>query len=190
VVVADAAVSVGEVFNDCKPVPGGVCAAWYSMVLTANQVQLQVVNVADPAQASLGERIRIDGRLVGTRQIGNLLYVVSSYHPRLAFDALPANATEAEREAALARLQATDLLPRVQVDRGVAQPLVGETDCFVQAANASNDLAVTTITAIDLATPALARTSRCVVGGTERCTCRRRASTWRPRDSACRRCRR
>lgn len=119
---------------------------------------------ATPAQI---KRMRIDGLLLGSRQIGNTLYVVSTWSPDLTRFAVPAGSTAAQAQTALAALDAAALLPTVQVDAGTAQPLVNETDCLVHPANASLALQLTTITAIDLASSNLARSSRCFAGGSE-----------------------
>ena len=50
---------------------------------------------------------------------------------------------------------------------GPAQPLLAETDCYLQPANASLAVEFTTITVFDLRSPTLAQRSRCFVGGSE-----------------------
>ena len=134
---------------------------------TSPRVHLQLLDLTRADQPGTPERLQIDGRLVGSRQIGNMLYMVVSHTPSFAFDRLPVTASDAERAAALARLQVADVLPQISINGGPRLPLVGETDCWLQSANASTALAVTTITAIDLASPTWARSSRCFVGGTE-----------------------
>ena len=120
-------------------------------------------NVA-PAQLN---RIRIDGLLVGSRMIGNTLYVVSTFSPDLTRFSVPPNAAASTIATTIQALDNASLLPTVQVDTGAAQPLVAEGDCLVQGANASIALQVTTVTAIDLASSNLARSSKCFVGGNE-----------------------
>lgn len=146
---------------------GEVCITALPYTPLRSSVQLQLVDVADPARATVRERLVIDGRLVGSRRIGRMLYLVTSHTPQFAPERLPATATPAEREAALARLSTEDFLPRVSVNGGAPQPLVLDTQCYTQPRNASLDLSVTTITAVDLASPNAAATSRCFVGGTE-----------------------
>ena len=58
---------------------------------------------------------------------------------------------QAERAALLAKLSAADVLPTIRVSGGAPQPLVTDTDCYVQPKNSSLTLQLTTITAIDLA---------------------------------------
>ena len=131
------------------------------------RVQLQLVDATRADQPTVPERLLIDGRLIGTRQIGRMLYVVATHAPSFAFDLLPTTANAAERGAALDRLSLADVLPKISINGGPRQPLVAETDCWIQPANASTQIALTTITAIDLGSPTWARSSRCFVGGTE-----------------------
>lgn len=136
-------------------------------IWTRNSISVHRVDVSDPAQASASAHLSIDGNLVDSRRIGDTLYVVSTHAPRLAVDLLPASATAAEREAAIQAVTADDLLPRVRRNGGAAEPLLSDTDCFVQTANASSGVQITSITMIDLKSPTLAQKSRCLVGGTE-----------------------
>lgn len=121
-------------------------------------------NGSVPAQTN---RLRIDGLLVGSRMVGNTLYVVSTWSPDLTRFAVPAGTAAAAADAALAGLDTAALLPTLQIDGGPAQPLVAEASCHVPPANASLALQLTTITAIDLASASLTRNSRCFVGGSE-----------------------
>lgn len=136
-------------------------------IWTRNSVSVHRVDISDPAQASAGAHLSIDGNLVDSRRIGDTLYVVSTHAPRLALDLLPASATPAEREAAIQGVTADAVLPRLRRNGGPAEPLLSDTDCFVQTANASSGVQITSITMIDLKSPTLAQKSRCLVGGTE-----------------------
>ncbi len=130
-------------------------------------VEVQRIDVGTPAAPTAGERIVIDGSLVESRRIGDTLYVVSTHVPRLPLDALPATASAAQREAAIAATRASDVLPRQQRNGGAAQPLLADTDCWVQPGNGSLAVQITTLTAFDLRSPTLAHHSRCFIGGTE-----------------------
>lgn len=133
----------------------------------ASGVTVQRVDVSTPAAVALGERVQIDGSLVDSRRIGNQLYVVTTWRPSLNPQYLPASATAAQREAAIAALRPADVLPRLRRNGGASEPLMSETDCYVRNANASTTVQLTTVTVFDLASTNLARTSRCFVGGTE-----------------------
>ncbi len=128
--------------------PGAAQLALPSVPPSQRKLSLDIFSTADAARPV--SRVEIDGALVGSRLIGSVLYVVSAWTPDVPADA-----------------QAPDLLPRVQVNGAAAQPLVTETDCYLQPANASPALQLTSITAFDLATAGLARSSRCFVGGVQ-----------------------
>lgn len=156
-------------FSDCPP--GAFCISDgllpFRPTEVRSQVALDVVSVANPAAPRIDSRIQIDGWLVGTRRIGDALYVVSQWTPALALDTLPPKATPAERSAALAALTTPQLMPGIRIDGGASLPLVQDTDCWLQPANASLELQLTVITRFDLASPTLARSSRCIAGGAE-----------------------
>lgn len=150
----------------CVPtgLPGGLP---FAPTWLRNQVQVQRVDVSNPAAAALGERVSIDGRLIDSRRVGDWLLVVTSHVPRLPGDQLPSTATRAEREALINKLSANNLLPSVQRNGAAATPLVTETDCWVQPNNGSLAIEFTSLTVFDLRAPGLAPRSRCFVGGTE-----------------------
>jgi hypothetical protein len=128
------------------------------------QMSLDIYNVSDDAQPAHATQVLIDGFTVSTRRIGNVLYVASTWAPDLS-RYWPAYGTPpAQAQAAVAGLNASDLLPTIRVGSSAPQPLVAEQDCQIQPASASLSLQLTTITAIDLSTPALERRSRCFVG--------------------------
>ena len=130
-------------------------------------VAVERFDVADPARPAATTRLEFDGRLIDARRVGDHLVLVSEYQPMLAADQLPTTASMAERDAAIAATQGRDLLPLVRAANGSTRALVSDTDCWVQPANASLTLAVTTITVLDLRAGDLAPASRCFVGGTE-----------------------
>ncbi len=130
-------------------------------------VALDLLSTTDPANPVLTDRLSIDGRLIGSRLIGNLLYLVTQHSPQLAVEALPTSVPDSERAAMVAGLKSSDVLPTIRINGGAAQPLVVETDCYVQPKNASLGIEITTVTVIDLQASGLSRSSRCFVGGTE-----------------------
>lgn len=131
------------------------------------QLSLDVFSTADNGRPQQTSHIEIDGTLVGSRMIGSVLYVVSAWSPDVGIYQAPANSTPAQASAVLAGLGTADLLPRIRVDGAAAQPLVSEPDCYVQPANASPFVQLTTITAFDLSTPGMPHSSRCFAGGVE-----------------------
>jgi Beta propeller domain len=133
----------------------------------SQKIYLDVVSLGVPGTLTLAKRVRIDGQLVGSRMIGNTLYVASTWWPNLFRYALPASATAIEQDAKLASLSTSEVLPTVQIDDNAAQPLLADSDCYVQANNAALQVQITSITAFDLSSPTLQRSSRCFVGGAE-----------------------
>ena len=119
--------------------------------------------------------LRIDGQLIDSRAIDNTLYVVTTWFPRFDTVFPTAAASKAQRKDAVARLTSAQILPMVTVSNAastsgtasppVVQPLMADTDCQLQAANASSAVQLTTLTAINLASPTLERSSRCLLGG-------------------------
>ncbi|MBL8331061.1 MAG: beta-propeller domain-containing protein [Rubrivivax sp.] len=154
-----------------QPCPPGMACITGSLIWPGpalrSHVQVQTADVAGPGTLSLGRRIDIEGRLVNSRRVGQTLYLLTSHSPRVAADQLPGTASVAEREAALAAMSAADLLPRQRIDGGAWQPLLNESDCLLQPANSSASLTLTTLVAIDLGSPTLARQARCFLGGTD-----------------------
>jgi Beta propeller domain len=155
---------VGQWAGDCG---AEVCPMLGLIAIEPTVQRVLVQPVAVAGTLSAGERVVIDGRWVGSRRLGDRLVVVTTHVPALAVDALPAGTPAAEREAAIAALEASDLLPQVRVGSAPPRPLVEETDCLLQTGNASPDVEITTVTVFDLASPSLARRSLCFVGGTE-----------------------
>ena len=133
----------------------------------SRMLSLDLFSVGKDAAPMQLKQMRIDGLLVGSRLIGNTLYLVTTWSPDLLRFNVPAGASASAVEAALKDLNTAALIPTLRVDGGQPQPLVNEADCLVQTGNASLSLQLTSITAIDLASSNLARTSRCFAGGSE-----------------------
>lgn len=139
----------------------------YPIFALQSNVQLQFLDLDVTGNATLGKHAVIDGQLVASRLIGNVMVLVTTYSPRVPYEQLAAGATAQQKTAALDQMTSADFLPTWRADTSAAEPLVADTDCYVHPGNASFALQVTTITAIDLGSPTLARASRCFVGGTE-----------------------
>ena len=130
------------------------------------QISLRVVNTTDVGTLRLNADITLDGSLVGSRLIGSTLYLVSRHAPALPVQVLGTASSAVSREVAIADVTLREILPTLTMN-GVTEPLVKDTDCYVQRKNAALDLQITSITAIDLASPNLFRQSRCFAGGSE-----------------------
>jgi hypothetical protein len=137
------------------------------IALYSPQITLDLVSLEQTSSLSIASKIRIDGNLVGSRRIGNTLYVVSSWSPNLSKFIAGSDSKSAESQALQTGMTTADILPTINIDNQAAQPLLPDTDCYVQPANASPYVEVTTITAFDLSSPSLQRSSRCFVGGSD-----------------------
>ncbi|MEI8304675.1 MAG: beta-propeller domain-containing protein [Burkholderiales bacterium] len=150
-----------------QPCPPGLLCAMPVISSADPVLHLQIADVSASGSLTTARRLALDGQLVGSRRVGDMVYLVTTWSPRLAYEALPADASASEREAALAALKSADVLPGVRIDGGARQPLVSETDCLMQQKASSLALTVTTLMAIDLASPTLTIRTRCFFGGTE-----------------------
>ncbi len=137
------------------------------------QTVLELIDTKTGQALAKSHRIRVDGELQGSRMVGNTLYLMTTWNPR-PYIALPYGvSTAAERKAAIAKLKTEDVLPNLSVAPAdttqpvVRAPLLADTDCYVQTGNASYEVQMTIITAFNLASPTLDRSSRCFLGGTE-----------------------
>jgi Beta propeller domain len=159
--------NTGSVSIDSARPATGVASLSVAPIPVNDKIGLDIVALDVPGTLTLAKRVRIDGQLVGSRMIANTLYVASTWSPNLFKYALPANATTSEQDAKLASLNTSEVLPTVQIDSNPAEPLLADTDCYVQASNAALQVQITTVTAFDLSSATLQRSSRCFVGSAE-----------------------
>jgi hypothetical protein len=150
-----------------QPCPPGLLCALPVISPTDPVLHLQIADVSASGSLTTARRLALDGQLVGSRRVGDVVHLVTTWSPRPAYEALPASASDKEREAALAALKSADVLPGMRIDGGARQPLVAESDCLMQPKASSLALTVTTLVAIDLASPTLNTRTRCFFGGTE-----------------------
>lgn len=157
----------GIAFAAAPPLAGDGTAETTVLPEYSRTLSLDVFSIGKDVVPAQLKQMRIDGLVVGSRLVGNTLYLVTTWSPDLTRFSVAAGATASAVDAALKDLKTADILPTLRVDGGQPQPLVAEADCLVQTANASLALQVTTITAIDLSSSSLARSSRCFAGGSE-----------------------
>ena len=126
-------------------------------VLAANpdRTRIQLLDVRDPANVSQAWEIEIDGWLRASRKIGDTLYLVNSYRPRLSGFVLPADSAEAKRtnELRIRNARPGELLPHYRVNGTADRQLVAASDCVLPADLGANDAYsdLVVITALDLA---------------------------------------
>lgn len=124
--------------------------------------QITAWDVANPANPTTAWTLELDGSLLNSRRIDDILYVVTRYTPSIE-GVVPYTNDPQQLDNNRALIEAAsldDLLPLVQLDEQPAQTLVEATDCLVPNADYEG-LAVPpaggsliTVTAINLAAPA------------------------------------
>jgi hypothetical protein len=125
-----------------------------SLVMHPDRTTLQLVDVRDPFNVSQAWKIELNGWMRGSRKIGDTVYLISSYRPRLPDLVLPADTIDIKEanERRILGAKAADLLPRYRINGGAEQPLVTTGDCVLPAnlspQDAYADLLI--VTAIDL----------------------------------------
>lgn len=150
-------VSVGQTVDQ---VPWGLFALDYYW--RDGTTQIAAWDVAAPASPAAAWTLELDGNLLTSRRIDDVLYVVTRYTPSIdgvvpyTDDPLQLDSNRALIEAA----SIDELLPRAQLDAEPAQTLVDATDCLVPNPDYEGLTvppaggSMITVTAIDLAEPA------------------------------------
>ncbi len=132
-----------------------------------NGIDITLYDVRSPTSPAKTWSLSIEGDLMGTRKIGNTLYVISSFMPTLETLNYSAITPEAKlkNEEIIAQTQVEKLLPEYSINGGRPQPLTGANGCMMPADTQKIDgsLSLINITAINLATKQLVE-SVCVNG--------------------------
>lgn len=135
-----------------------------------NGIEITLYDVRSPATPAKTWSLSIDGDLLGTRKIGNTLYVISSFVPGIPTLDYAAETKEAKiaNEQLIAQTQVEKLLPEYSINDGSPQTLTGANGCMVPASTEKSDgsLTLINITAINLASQQLLE-SVCVNGNVE-----------------------
>lgn len=133
-------------------------------------IEITLYDVRTPATPAKSWSVSIDGDLLGTRKIGNTLYVISSFVPSIPTLDYAANTKETKiaNELLIADTQIEKLLPEYSINNGTPQPLNSANGCMIPASTEKNDghLSLINITAIDLASQQVIE-SECVNGNVE-----------------------
>ncbi|MDP6536929.1 MAG: beta-propeller domain-containing protein [Gammaproteobacteria bacterium] len=135
-----------------------------------SQLELEFLDAGDPANLSLANKLTIDGSLISSRRIGDVLYLVSRYTPFIpnynpyAYD----DETRLANDALLEDITLADLTPKATFLNQPEQPLITSDQCYLAtgAVDASRSASLITITAIPLSNPS-AFDSSCFLGNTE-----------------------
>ncbi|MES2603687.1 MAG: beta-propeller domain-containing protein [Pseudomonadota bacterium] len=150
---------------------------WFSLWgWREGKTELEFINLSLPQAMSSIEKLTLDGSLVSSRRVGNMLYVVTRYTPAVeGFNPYPAIATDgsvskeqAANEAVLAKTTLPDILPRVEDSRKKIEDLVKSKDCYLptSAVDGNFNPSIITITSVPLDAPTK-YTSTCFLGASE-----------------------
>jgi len=136
---------------------------------TNGRTNVTAFDVTDPAAASPAWDLELEGHLVASRKVGDVLYLVTRFTPYLPLVLWPATEDEARaNREAIASVPLADLLPKRVVDGAPAGPLVAPERCFLPEGTAATDgyPVLVTVTAIDVRDPGSA-VSVCLGGATD-----------------------
>ena len=127
-----------------------------ALVIQPDRTTIQLLDVRNPQNVSQAWKLELDGWLRASRRIGDTLYLVSSYRPRIPDLVLPAD-TMVKREANELRIRssaASELLPAYMENGSARRPLATSDGCLVAQQIASNEsyMDLIVIAAINLRT--------------------------------------
>lgn len=134
------------------------------------KTELNFLNVANPASISSIEKLSLDGSLVASRRVDDILYIVTRYTPGISnYEPFPVDKAQEERNKdVLDRSLLPEILPKVRDAREDVTALVQSKDCYlpVSAVDGSQNPSIITITGIPLKNP-LGFKSTCFLGSSE-----------------------
>ncbi len=123
----------------------------------SGKTEIALYNVGSPATPAKLARISLEGQLIASRRIDDVLYVVTRYTPYLPdFKVHPLNAQEvAANEALLNQTKLANLLPRLIVNGVLAGSLVRPDVCFLppRAEGQPAQADLISVTAVNLNAP-------------------------------------
>ncbi len=130
-----------------------------------NGIEISLYDVRTPTIPAKAWTMAIDGYLLGTRRIGNTLYLISSFVPSIPALDYSAETKEAKiaNEELIAQTQVEKILPEYSINGGSPQLLTDSRGCMVPTNTEKSDgsLTLINITAINLASQQLLE-STCV----------------------------
>ncbi len=140
---------------------------WY---WTSNETHVEFLDASDPAALVSLETLSIEGQLVSSRRIGDVLYLVTRYTPYLAGYETYAYSDESRQNNAELLTGSTldDLLPKVTDSQQQVSNLIDSSDCYLptRSLDVNSDPSIITVTAIPLAAPG-EQQSTCFLGDSE-----------------------
>lgn len=119
-----------------------------------NQTRLEFLNAADPANLTLQESLTLDGSLVSSRRVGDILYLVTRYTPSIPdfIPYAPDRTTQETNAELLTEKSLSDLLPKARFSDDTSLELVEAESCYLatSAVDESESPSMVTITAVPL----------------------------------------
>lgn len=136
----------------------------------SQETQLEFFDASNPQQLISLESIRIDGQLVSSRRIGEMLYVVTRFTPSIP-DYQPYALDEesvSENETILANTGLDKLVPKISDSRKISQNLVSSENCYLptKSVDGNQNPTIITVTSIPIGAPTEFN-STCFIGSTE-----------------------
>ena len=143
--------------------------AWFApQAWTQGVTEVALVDTSSPTRMQTKRKLRISAALVGSRRLGNTLYLVLRSTAQVpGLDPWWPSDKTAANQTLLDALQVSAVLPTLSVDGGAAVPLVDASHCFTQPGNAAKSPDVISLVAIDLSSANHRHAARCFTGGTE-----------------------
>ncbi|MBC7620424.1 MAG: beta-propeller domain-containing protein [Candidatus Saccharibacteria bacterium] len=143
--------------------------AWFApQAWTQNATELVLVDTSSTSRMQTKRKLRINAALVGSRRLGNTLYLVVRSTAQLpGLDPWWPQDKTVANQSLLDAMQVSAVLPTLSVDSGAALPLVNASQCFTQPGNVARSPDVISLVAIDLAATSHRHAARCFTGGTE-----------------------
>jgi len=148
-----------------------IWGSWYdSYSWTDSTSQVGLVDISNPAAPGIADQMSMDGRIISSRRVGNMLYVASRFTPSIRGIDYYVEEGSAEYNNSVAKIEAAtldELLPQVSINDGRSESLSQPEDCFVaRRGNIEASADVITVAAINLDTATIAD-SVCYVGPSE-----------------------
>ncbi len=137
--------------------------AWFSSTYWMNNISyINIYDLSNPSEVALNWGASINGNLVQSRRIGNVLYLVTRYTPYIeGMTYYHSNdpAVTAQQNSLINNAELEDLVPLIRISNGSdaeVKQLFNPTDCYIptdSTAESSADGSITSITAIPINNP-------------------------------------
>lgn len=93
--------------------------------------RVELVDVRSPANPALAWTLEVEGQLVRSRKVGDILYLVSRSGPRWPSGLALEDGASVDNEQRIEQAGLESLLPVYRIDGGVPQPLAASSECYL-----------------------------------------------------------